>query len=87
MLSMPKLVQRWLYWSRKGRCESPWLEIVEEGQRGRETVIDYASLVAAYERYKKGDRPPPMPCEVRSKTGRDKGITDSTETPTRRCLP
>ncbi len=61
LLNMPKLVQRWLYWSREGRSESPWVEIVVEGTRGRETVIDYGSLVAAYERYKRGEQPPPMP--------------------------
>jgi hypothetical protein len=59
MIAMPKLVQRWLH--------HRWVEIVRAGGRGRETVVDFQSLKSAYERYKQGDRPPPLPSEVGAK--------------------
>jgi hypothetical protein len=68
LVASSKLVQRWLYWTR--HAESPekgWLQIVRSGGRGTETLIDYASLKAAYDRYRKGDEPPVLPCERRSK--------------------
>ena len=57
MVAMPKLVQRWMYHG--------WVEVVREGGRGRETVIDYESLKEAYYRFKKGDHPPLLPSELR----------------------
>ena len=56
MVGMPKTLQRWLF--------HDWVEIVRAGGRGRETIIDFQSLKSAYERYKQGDRPPPLPSEV-----------------------
>lgn len=61
LVSMPKLVQRWLYHG--------WVEIVRQGGRGCETVIDFQSLKAAYLRFKEGEEPPPLPSEL--KTGSD----------------
>ena len=55
LVAMPKLVQRWLYHG--------WITVVRQGQRGSETVIDYQSLKAAYERFKRGDQPPLLPSE------------------------
>ena len=56
MVGMPKLVQRWLHHG--------WVEIVRQGGRGCETVIDFQSLKTAYRRYKKGEKPPLLPSEV-----------------------
>jgi hypothetical protein len=58
MTAMPKLVQRWLYYD--------WVEVVRPGNRGREAVIDFASLKAAYARYRNGDHPPLLPSEARA---------------------
>ena len=58
--AMPRLVQRWLYHG--------WVEIVRPGGRGRQTIIDFASLRRAYERYRLGDEPPLLPSE----SGRNK---------------
>jgi len=57
VIGMPKLVQRWLHHG--------WVEIVRQGGRGCETVIDYQSLKAAYERFKRGEEPPPLPSEIK----------------------
>jgi hypothetical protein len=56
IVAMPKLVQRWLHHG--------WVEIVREGGRGRETVIDYESLKCAYQRFKNGQEPPLLPSEI-----------------------
>lgn len=65
IIGMPKVVQTWLYWTRRAEKNSDkWLVIAREGGRGTETVIDYASLYAAYQRYLAGDRPPPMPSDA-----------------------
>jgi len=57
IVSMPKLVQRWLHHG--------WIEVVRQGGRGCETVVDYQSLKNAYERFKKGEHPPLLPSELR----------------------
>jgi hypothetical protein len=57
IVGMPKLVQRWLHYG--------WVEIVRKGGRGRETIIDFQSLKRAYELYRKGEEPPPLPSEAR----------------------
>lgn len=59
MVAMPKLVQRWLH--------HRWIEIVRPGGRGCETVIDFQSLKVAYQRFRKGEQPPPLPSELRAK--------------------
>lgn len=56
-VAMPKLVQRWLYYR--------WVKVVRQGGRGRATIIDYASLVAAYEDFTNGKEPPLLPSECR----------------------
>ncbi len=57
LVSMPKLVQRWLYHG--------WVDIVRQGGRGSETVIDFQSLKAAYLRFKEGEEPPLLPSELK----------------------
>ncbi len=57
LVGMPKLVQRWLHHG--------WVEIVRQGGRGSETVIDYQSLKVAYMRFKAGEHPPLLPSELR----------------------
>ena len=51
----PKIVQRWMH--------HRWVKVVRQGGRGRETLIDFASLKAAYRRYAGGDAPPLLPSE------------------------
>lgn len=64
LTSYTKLVQRWLYWSRHATTPADrWLIIAREGGRGRETLIDYASLKVAYQRFLNGEEPPLMPSE------------------------
>lgn len=64
LTSMPKLVQRWLYWSRRAKTpKERWVIIVREGGRGSETIIDWQSLKSAYRRKLDGDEPPPLPSE------------------------
>ena len=55
IVPMPKLVQRWLFHG--------WVDIVRQGGRGCETVLDFQSLKAAYERFKRGEHPPLLPSE------------------------
>ena len=52
----PKIVQRWLFYG--------WIRIVRQGGRGCRTLIDYQSIVSAYERYLQGEEPPPLPSEI-----------------------
>jgi phage terminase Nu1 subunit (DNA packaging protein) len=52
---MPKLVQRWHYHG--------WIDVVRKGGRGRETMFDFQSVKEAYERFKRGEQPPPLPSE------------------------
>jgi len=60
----PKLVQRWLFWSRHASStDNQWVCIVREGGRGCETLIDFRSLEYAYERFRDGDAPPLLPSE------------------------
>lgn len=67
IVASPKLVQRWLYWTRHATSpEKGWLRIVRPGGRGIETIIDYASLKEAYNRYTSGDKPPHLPSERRA---------------------
>jgi len=63
LIGQPRLVQRWLYWTRRSQ---PWLVVAREGQR-KATLIDYASLKNAYQRYLAGEEPPRLPSELKSK--------------------
>ena len=63
LIGQPRLVQRWLYWTRRSQ---PWLVVAREGQR-KATLIDYASLKNAYQRYLAGEEPPRRPSELKSK--------------------
>jgi hypothetical protein len=64
LIGYPKLVQRWLYWSRRAKTpEERWVIIVREGKRGTETLIDYQSLKSAYQKFKNGIEPPKLPSE------------------------
>lgn len=68
MTSYPKLVQRWLYWSRRAKTpDECWVNIVREGGRGQQLLIDFRSLRVAYERFLAGQVPPLMPSERRTK--------------------
>ena len=74
--AMPRLVQRWLFHN--------WVEIVRPGGRGRQTIIDFASLRRAYDRYRAGEHPPLLPSEVSAKettaSGRQRSPGDSLRT-------
>ena len=63
LIGQPRLVQRWLYWTRRSQ---PWLVVAREGQR-KATLIDYASLKNAYQRYLAGEEPPRLPSELKAK--------------------
>jgi hypothetical protein len=76
IIAMPKLVQRWLYHG--------WLEVVRRGGPGRETVIDYKSLVDAYERFRRGESPPPLPSERKTRSGDTAPLDD--ESPCQKAL-
>jgi hypothetical protein len=58
-VGIPSLVQAWMYHTRRGHGE--WVEIVREGGRGCETLLDRRSVEHAYELYKQGIKPPPIP--------------------------
>jgi len=61
-VGIPSLVQDWLYASRHAQeGERIWVEIVQEGGRGRETRIDKESIDQAYKLFKQGIRPPKVP--------------------------
>lgn len=60
LVGMPKLVQRWLFHG--------WVIVVRQGGRGCETMIDFESLENAYNRLKKGEQPPLLPSEIKSKS-------------------
>jgi hypothetical protein len=76
IIAMPKLVQRWLYHG--------WVEVVRRGGQGRETMIDYKSLVDAYERFRRGESPPPLPSELNSGSGDTAPLDD--EPPCQKAL-
>lgn len=61
---MPSVFRRWHHYG--------WIEVVRPGGRGRGTIIDYASLVEAYERFKKGEQPPLLPSELRAEARRNR---------------
>ncbi len=64
LVGSPKVVQRWLYWSRHPVSErDAWLIIVREGGRGAETLIDYRSLKRAYQRWLGGEEVRLLPSE------------------------
>lgn len=68
-VGIPSLVQDWLYASRRAKeGEQTWVEIVQEGGRGRETRIDKASIDEAYRLYKQGVRPPKVPSKQKKQT-------------------
>lgn len=54
--AMPKVVQRWLFHG--------WVQVVRPGGRGRKTILDYRSVVDAFDRFKRGEHPPPLPSET-----------------------
>ncbi len=64
LTAYPKLVQRWLFWSRRSAApEDQWVTIIREGKRGSETLLDFSSLRKAYQRFRDGDAPPLLPSE------------------------
>lgn len=44
-----------------------WITAVRRGGPGRESLYDYQSAEAAYERFKVGEEPPLMPSELKQK--------------------
>ncbi len=66
-----RIVQRWLFFSRDAIPEeNRWVKIALQGRAGRQMLIDYASVKAAYARMLQGDLPPLLPCEVRRQDSR-----------------
>ena len=63
-----KLVDRML-WSARNERRNPWLVIVRnrDGQPGQAVKIDTASLEHAYQRLLRGEEPPRLPSQRRSK--------------------
>jgi hypothetical protein len=53
----PRLVQQMI--------AAGWLTVVRKGKPGRETLFDYESAVLAYDRLKRGEEPPLLPCETK----------------------
>jgi hypothetical protein len=51
-----------------------WIKQVRPGRPGRETLFDYQSAKAAYERLRVGEEPPPTPTLAR--------VTETTQEPT-----
>ncbi len=64
IVGYPKLVQRWLYWTKRSK---PWIIVARQGGRGSATLIDFSSLKNAYQRFLAGEKPPLMPCELKEK--------------------
>ena len=42
-----------------------WILVTQKGKSGRECLYDYASVKQAYQRFRDGERPPLLPCEMR----------------------
>ena len=64
LVGYPKLVQRWLFHSRRAATEKEkWVKIVRDGRQGSETLIDFQSLRQAYDRFVNGELPPLLPSE------------------------
>ncbi len=81
MIGSVRIVQRWLFFSRDEIPEEErWLKVALKGGAGRQTLIDYASVKAAYARMLEGDLPPLLPCEVRRQDSR----STATSRPSRR---
>jgi hypothetical protein len=59
MFGSPRLAQRIIH--------AGWIEIVRRGKPGRETLFDFHSAKGAYERLKRGEDPPLLPCERKRK--------------------
>jgi hypothetical protein len=59
LFSSPRMVQRMM--------AAGWIARVRNGRSGRAALFDYSSAVAAYERFKRGEEPPLLPCEVKRK--------------------
>ena len=59
LFGSPRVVQRML--------ASGWIAKVRSGRPGRASLFDYSSAVAAYERFKGGETPPLLPCEVKQR--------------------
>lgn len=56
-IGKPRVCQRALYWSRRGMR---YVEIVVEGGRGKNLLIDTASAEQFYQDWKAGIRVPPL---------------------------
>lgn len=63
MFASQRLVQRMV--------AAGWFEVVRQGGPGRETLFAYESARRAFERFKSGEAPPPLPCEQRRRGGSD----------------
>jgi len=59
IFASPRLTQRML--------AAGWIVNVRRGAPGREALFDYRSAVAAYERFKGGETPPLLPCELKQR--------------------
>jgi hypothetical protein len=69
MFASPRLVQRMIH--------AEWIHATRRGKPGREALFDYGSAQDAYRRYRSGEEPPLLPCELASRT------STSTSTDTR----
>jgi len=59
LFNAPRLVQRMI--------AAKWIDIVRAGKPGRESLFDYGSAQKAYDRYKAGEEPGLLACELKSK--------------------
>lgn len=59
LFGSPRLTQRMV--------AAGWFTVVRPGGPGRESLYDYASAQAAFERFKAGEEPPLLPCELLKK--------------------
>jgi hypothetical protein len=65
-VGIPSLVQDWMHASRRAKPnEEHWVHIVREGGRGCETLLDTDSVDRAYELFKRGIKPPPIPSRTK----------------------
>ena len=75
-LNKKELVEAWggaskivdqMLWATKHCPDDKWLVIIRDGSPGVELLIDRESADAAYRRYLRGERPPLMPSQIKSK--------------------
>lgn len=57
LFASPRLAQRMI--------ATGWITAVRQGGPGRETLFDYKTTITAYERLRRGEQPPRLPCEIR----------------------